>query len=289
LKAVLDEGPDASAASSRVRGRITAHSSQWLLQLEITENGQRLTRLIQARRCDDLAEAAAIAIALAFGHELPISDADRASPPDQSVVEAPASGPTREAAPLEEPEAAAAPAVDEATTASWLSDIGLSVTAGVALDVNTLPDPSPGLSVESRARLAPFELGLYGLMLSGADVSLRRSGAVDFGLLAGGVRGCYKAWTGTAGAAGCLGFEMGQFRATGVDLSSSRQVDDWWLAPSAALELGASLLGDLQAQMRTEALVPLVRKHYVVDGTDAVYQPPGLGLRFYVGLTLATD
>jgi len=293
LRALWGEEDPGSESMGRVLGRITPRSGGWLLELTIDERGRRFVRQIRAAQCDDLADAAAIAIALAFGRELHVENGERSEPapsrrndsnePDSSAANRAASEPRVS-------DAGASVAVPAANSGpSWLSELSFAALAGATLDVNAFPEPSPGLSLEGRARSASFAAGVYGLASPGAEARVAPGGAVDFGLLAGGVRACYLPSTGSASAAACLGVEAGQLRVNGVGLSTSRSLLDAWMAPSAALELGAPLGSVLQARMRTEGLLPLARKHYVVDGTEPVYQPPGLALRFYVGLQLATD
>lgn len=268
---------------SHVRGSIERRPRDWALTLDLVQDGRRRTRLITAQRCEDLADAAALAIQLAVTHS------EQASP----TLTEPARASKTSAAPL----APTAPpdAKDEAAPAALSSappaTLEWSVSAAAALDLNALSRVAPGLSVEGRARLERFELGLYAAWLAPASSEVRAGEAVSFGLIAGGPRACYRGLEASAFAGKlCGALELGRFSADGGGLSRDEQsLGQWWLAPGLGLELEARLIPVLALQLRADALRPLVRRRYAVNTAELVYATPEVDTRLYLGLSLTPE
>jgi hypothetical protein len=275
LSTLLDH--DLSAlGGARVRGVVVGEAVGLRLTLEIVEAGRRSSRVLVADDCNDLFEAAALAIALAVHGE-------GAAVGPSSTVRAEANAPRGLAdAGRRGEQAEVQPAMPEtAPSLSW------SAGAEVVIDFGALPAPAPGLAVDSRLHLGPWALGVHASLLPEQRLLVRGANYVNFGLMAGGFRGCRALLGGASGVDACLGFEAGRFTAFGPELDASRQIDDLWLAPGAAIEVRQSMWGDLQLRVRAESLVPLLRKQYAVNRTDAVHAPSGVDLRLFAGLTFA--
>jgi hypothetical protein len=280
LSRVLGHAPTDFGVFSRVSGVIDAQGDGWLLTIEIVERGQRLTRLISARRCEDLADAAAVAIGLALERQRSESTAGIAARSGNSPSLAPAP-PGGEPSPGV-PDASTEPAQD---TSGYVFALG----ADAVIDVNSLPSVAPGLSLHARLSRERLRLALYGTYLPPSELAVREGQAVEFSLLTGGARACYALLPGAVTTAACGSVEAGQYSADGGGLRAARRAANPWVAPAAGLELDAPLWSTLAAELRADALLPLVRKQYAVNETELVYRPPALALRFYVGLSLTTD
>jgi hypothetical protein len=275
LKDVLGEPLDFGRLE-RVRGSIERRANDWALTLELSESGRTRTRLITARACSDLADAAALAIQLARVE--PFEAAAVAEPASSEATPAAAvEGPAR---PVDAPPAPSPPTRTEPARAAIL--------AAAALDLSALSRPAPGLSLGGRLSFERLELELYALALAPANVEVRSGESVRFSLLAAGPRACYRALTsGALTLKPCVAFELGRFAADGAGLSQDeRAFAQWWLVPNAGLALELAANRWLALEARGELSRPLTRRTYAVNGSEVVYEPPAIGSRLYLGVSL---
>lgn len=276
LKDVLGEPLDFGRLD-RVRGTIERRASDWALTLELSENGRRRTRLITARACTDLADAAALAIQLARVEQSEPTPADAAPTATQGTLP-----PAREAPHAEPSDAPPAPAARTGGSAARAA-----IVAAATLDFSALSRPAPGLSLGGRFTLARLELELYALALLPVNVAVRTLESVRFTLLAAGPRACYRALAaGALSAKPCIGFELGRFAADGSGLSQeARAFEQWWLAPNGGLGLELAANPWLTFEARGELSRPLLRRTYAINGSEVVYEPPRIGSRLYLGVS----
>jgi hypothetical protein len=265
---------------SRVRGAIVAEPKGYLLTLEVSDAGHRSLRSIRAERCEDLANAAALAIALAV-HAAPGASDAGPGPETLGIIEPSAAGPRTEPVPVGR---SSEPDIGKAgvpMTSSW------SGAANAVLDVGALPDPQLGIGAMARGRLASFELDVHGLFLPNQARAVGDGESVELGLMAAGLRACFR-WLEQGLVAGaCLGGEAGRFTARGVGLTPTREAMDVWLAVGPAVMARTAFAGPLQLELLVEPLMPLARKRYSVNATEVVHAPPAIDLRFQVGLIIA--
>jgi hypothetical protein len=255
--------PDFSGLGS-VRGVIRREGGRFVLTLELLDGGERESRLIAGDACADLAEAAAVAIAIAL---------------DGSSVEPAAGDPATDA-----------PTVEGATRAVEPGAVPAArLMAHALLDTAALAQPALGVGAEVRADRGGFALGAYGAWLPPQSDYVTRDRFVDFSLWFAGARVCRRLFDAVLEGAACASFDAGVLRAAGSGLARSREVRDPWLAPGAAFELGAGLWQQLGLQGRAEVVAPLVRRPYVVNETDAVHRLPLLVPRLWLGLVWAVD
>jgi hypothetical protein len=153
------------------------------------------------------------------------------------------------------------------------------------LDGLALGAPAPGLGVSFGARRHALSGSVYGAWLPARRRGVDGGGAVEFSLLAGGVRSCYELARGLLAVEGCGGIELGRFRASGEHLDQGASYADWWLAPSLGLALGSTTLaGRLYFRAAADALVPALRETYRVNDSVLVHRPPSVGFRGGVAL-----
>jgi hypothetical protein len=264
---------------SRVRGAIVADSTGYRLTLEVSDGGRRSSRSIHAERCQDLANAAALAIALAV-HARPGASADAPGAEAPGVAESSAAAPPIERVPSDR--TSADTGAGEPMTISW------SAGANAVLDVGALPDPQVGVGVLARGRFASLELDVHGLFLPNQAVAVGNGESVELGLMAAGLRACLRWLERGLVASACLGGEVGQFTARGVGLTPTREALDVWLGVGPALLARTSFAGPLQLELLAESVLPLARKQYAVNETDAVHSPSAVDVRFQVGLIIGT-
>jgi hypothetical protein len=277
LKDVLGEPLDFGRLE-RVRGSIERRANDWALTLELIEHGRSRTRLITARACADLADAAALAIQLARvdeGAPAAVAAPTSAPPAPLPLAPEPARTELTDTAPVPEQRARSA-------------GVRASILAGATLDLAALSQPTPGLSLAGRLALARLELELYGLALAPVHEDVRAGESVRFSLLAAGPRVCYRALgAGAFVAKPCIALELGRFAADGAGLSQDeRSFAEWWLAPSAGIALELAANPWLALEARAELSRPLLRRTYAVNGNEVVYEPPAIGGRLYLGVSL---
>jgi hypothetical protein len=278
VSTLLGYAPSDWGPVDQVRGTIAAQPGQWLLTIDMQRAGERSTRLITAPRCEDLAEAAAIAIALALENASPDATGDgTASDTSQQFG---ARTPATSTNPADQK---AVPSPRDAAA------FGFSLGGEALLDFDALGSAAPGASLFAATRFGRAQLAVYGLFLPEQRRTLNQEQSVALSLLAAGLRVCYRLFDGTFWAAACAGTEAGRLQAEGIGLVGARRANNLWLAPSAGLELGVSIRGPLEAQLRVELLGPLPRKQYAINETDVIYRPPPLTPRVYIGLGWAPE
>jgi hypothetical protein len=262
-----------------IRCQVTGSDSEWALAIEFVVDGQRGLRSFRSRRCEDLGQAAVVALALALEPSW-----------DGSAASTSAATP-EEGAGMPDGNEEVLPASDDAVlpVAQQLArgQARTRVEAGLAgiLDPTTLGASSFGVSLFAQARRGALSAGVYGawLPLRPLDVRSDSEQYVELGLLLGGVRGCR--YFGAALGL-CAVFELGELAGNGSGLQTSVASQDWWLAPGLELALGSRLFASWQVDSRISVLLPLVRTEYVVDGAERVHQVPAVILRLALGLSV---
>jgi hypothetical protein len=285
LEAVLQEHTLA-LDSADVRGDIERSGASWVLSLDVQVGDERRVRQLSAEKCEDLGDAAAVALVLLLA---PARRSD-ASPTPEGPHAAAQAAPTPVAAPVEiatHDEAADAeldvgpqPAADEdVPRVSW------QLGAEAVLDSSTLAGPGLGASLQTQLERADWVFGAYGLLLPAQRREVAPGSSVEFSQLAAGLRLCRVLWRKAWRLDGCVGAEAGSFAARGSELDLTRHtVHDGWLAPSAGAQLGWHALPHATLLGRVEALVPILQESYVINRVDEVHDTPSVTFRVSVGL-----
>ena len=295
------ECPDADAVSARLRetldgeliafghdwqisGRVSVDgASSWRLVLELSEpdtarNANARQRVLRAARCDDLADAAAVAIAIALGDAMePDSRAER-------TLDVASVAPTPPL-PQSPPKDVAARTLDPASVRQSARP-QLDLTLGALLDSATLGGWSVGGTFAARGWLDRLGLGVYGLWLPPHSQEIAPRQSAELSLLGGGIRACYAPLVEVSlRLATCAGFELGRFVADSQGLVDAERLHDAWLAPSVGADLQARMLDHLGLSSRVELLLPLERREYQVDLDQPVHDTPRLTFRWVVGVS----
>lgn len=261
----------------RVRGAIVPIGKGQQLHLDIEEGGRRSSRVISGDDCDELVDAAVLAITLAL-------QGNGTAAPLDAAPSSPASEP------------AGAPALDdrrpdgpESASRSAAQKLRVSGAVEAVLDLSALPEPAPGLAIAVRGEIERWGLSAYGAWLPAQRLGVRADEFVDFELSTGGVRACHGLFEGVVRGDACALIEVGRLAASSADLDSSRDVANLWLATGAAFEVRKRVLQGLEVQLRAEPLVPLLRKQYAVNEGERIHAPAPLDARLYVGLGITTE
>lgn len=280
----------------RVEGRVSETRDGWALHLTLVDAFGKRERQLTAPHCADLAEAAAVAISLAFeaarareqaeqsaaDHSPAAGDEPSESPasaaPDGPATDSAAAGsPASDGAARDSPDASFAPPGAERRFVPWFG-------AELWLDLHALPSAAAGASVSAALRAGELRFGAFAGWLPGVDRAVGAGQSVHFSLLLGGVRACYTLGHGVLDTALCGGFEAGRLSARGAGLLSARNAADLWLAPELGLELASTLSSQLTLQLRAEAIAPLLRQGYAVNETDDVHHVASFGARVAFGV-----
>lgn len=277
LSESLGYEPQELGKLSRVRGNVVPSARGYRLSLEVYENGRRSSRWLEAPSCEDLVDAAVLAITLALAPEnAPAAASEGSHAPAPQATDAAAI--SADSAPLAEPLAMA----DAAAPVRGVAALGVVAEQGA------LPGFALGVSFSAGAHWTRWSAELYGMLFGGQRLAARPGQYIDFELNVAGLRGCQR-WPGrTLVLAACTGIEAGRWEAFGADLAGARRSRDLWLAPAAALAAGLTLTGALALELRAEGAVPLARKRYVINDDEGVHTPDAVSWRLTLGLSIGS-
>ncbi len=109
----------------------------------------------------------------------------------------------------------------------------------------------------------------------------------DFSLWTLGGRGCWMPSLGRISVGPCGGFEAGQLTATGTgeNVEEASTQHRSWTAFNAGT-IAILPLGILSLRGQIEAVIPLARPTFVVDGAAPIHRPWVLSPRFLAGIEL---
>jgi len=296
---LLGRPPESGLTSVFDLSALVAQTSQGSWQLELrsrTESGQTTARSVTAASCTELADAAALLLALAIDPALserasPTSSAFEAEP--QPAVDASASAP----APAQPPQSLPAPRALEpaAPTASPAApaerdapSAPVRLRAGAAFAVwgQRLPGVAPGaLAHAGISRRAGWAVATFGAFPARhASVAGAAAGG-DLSLFSFGAEVGYTIALAPKGfeVSPLVGGELDWVRGAGTGVAHPGDGSLLLVGLSgggrAALPLSASWA--IFGQGLFSALV--ARPRFVLDGVGELYRPPAWGLRFSLG------
>jgi hypothetical protein len=251
----------------------------------VLDGAARGEREIAGGSCREVADAAAVAIAMA------VSETEG----DQAEWQLPPVRPQTDAAAVAEPGAAApaataapAAAAPDAAAAEAASLWGLRFALGVAADVGMLPAIVAGAQLSVQGDYGPVGLRGYGALFASADTAADSGlGAGTFDLAAVGALLCgQKALGARFDAALCGGAEASYVAGTGEDVDASYTRSVWFAALRAEAALGFALLQGLGIWLRVGLAVPLSRPEFVLNGSEPIHQVAKLAGRGALELEL---
>ena len=275
-----------------IGAQVTHAGNTWRLALSFVGPGGTRTRELEGRRCEDLADAAAVAIVLA--HRIGDGSSDGWDTPSDGRATTPTSPheaapeePAREAVAMNAPAAstdAPGPDTEPAAPAPAPGEplpLALRVGAEALLDPTTLGTAAFGASAGVTLQLGPVSAGAYAFGFPSVDTPLGTGQALALGLWGGGLRGCYH-WVPALST--CALMELGELSASGVGLSQARDARDTWVAPGLSMELTSTPFEAFGVTTRLSAFHPLVRGQFRVDDGDVVHRVPAVTFRAALGV-----
>lgn len=240
------------------------------------------TRTLSAPDCNKLADAVAVAVALAIGAREPVGNDVVAPapvpppPPPQDLVQ---------------PEPA--PTVIESNAPVP------SVSAWLLADAGTLPSLATGAALGVELGWRRLQLRALGLLLFEQHVD--RSGAsglpadagADLALFAGSVSVCAAAvgsFRSDSAVFLCAGPELGRLSGSGTGVSERRSGGSLWLAPRVDVGGLWHVPGsNLDLSLAASAAAPLLRDEFVLEGTVPVHRAGSVVGRLGLAVTLSLE
>jgi hypothetical protein len=248
-------------------------AARWSLRLELETESRSLRRVLYASDCGDLARAAAVALVLAVGE-------GEAENREQSSLLP--SAPRTTLVPKSET-SGVVPETMRSGLWPW------SLSGAAALDAGALPASALGARLQVRAGPDAWQVSAHLAVLPKQSLGLGEGRAALFGLVAGGLGACAPIVERGFTIGVCLGVEVGQLSAEGRQLRDAQRVTNLWLASALGFEGAIHLHRQLSMTVLTEALLPLVRKQYVINSGELVHRPAAADPRLSLGLRWALD
>jgi hypothetical protein len=250
--------PDGSNLRAEVR---VSGGPPWSADLTTQHAGRIGRRSFESPSCQAAADAVALIIALSIDPDAAAASSQQSTAAPPLVVPAPVSRHRQ-----------------------------LQILAGVTSQarVGTLPgtDVGVGFGVGLAGERWRAELRwTYGLRRD--QVAFLPSGAAGrFNVAAGSLTGCVDLSRIKLAFGPCVVAEAGRVSATGYGATAGFSRDAPWLALGGGVFASLVLSKDLRAAVEVDALAPLYRPDYVVDGfPGAVFRVPAVGGRALVDLS----
>jgi len=239
---------------------------RWRLRL-ITigrADGARRSREIDGSGCAQLADAAAVAIAMSIQSR-------------EAVRPAPLEAPTP--ARPEPPALAAGPAPGERS-----HDLRLPIAVSALADIGALPHPGWGLALGAALAWRHLLIIGEGAFLLSPEARVADESGGRFRLIVGALLACLDQSFGPVGILGCAGGEAGVIQAEGIGVNRPRSQNVAWEAGRLELGLTRRLNTAVSLFVRGGAAVPWSRPTFTIDNeTLAVHRPGAVSARVTLG------
>jgi hypothetical protein len=280
------------------------------LAVERREPQARSERVLGARACTELADAVAVAIALALGAEEPLGSfaakpaplsaepvarVDRVASARPTPGMADAADATSSAEAMSSADATAAadapPAADPPAGDSTRSTLSPALAVTLVGDAGSLPGAGLGLGIAAELRGARIALRAGGTLFFDRHVALPDASGpepgADMRLALGSLSACtipFGTSGSTAAASLCAGWELGRLEAVGTGVREPRRAGALWSAPR--LDVGLSVrAGTTPVRLFTQltAAAPLNRDDFYLRDWGTVHRPPVVTGRLALG------
>ena len=240
------------------------------LRMQVPVGEPLRVRELQATRCSELMEAAAVAIALAA------AESGRASPPlaaaDTRFDPGPPEAPPRLGA--------------TRPPASQTTDTGVVLGAAAVSDWGALPGPGLGAELQLGWRLRWLRLGIAGSWLPQRSMPLARGTRAAFGLTSAALSLCMQQRVARTQLMACGLAELGQISAQLLDAGATEERRTPWRALGLRLSLTYPLAPPLEMSVSLAAIAPLTRPEFFRDERESLglHQPAKVGARLWLGV-----
>lgn len=237
-------------------GRIEAQpAGGFLLQMKSSHRGLTQQRQLEAKRCDELGQAAALMLSLALHNSSEPVPVILASPPARVIPK---------------------------LSSLWVGGSGL-------VDLGPLPAPAPRVQIEIAYFTAPLRLALdvsFGFPQTILGVPREDAGAVVHALLSAGLRVCLVPFLQRFEFDVCLGGEGATFTASGIGLAQPTTGLGLWVGALSALAAGYAITPRLALRTELAAGVALSRPLVTVEEAGSIFQSSPFFLRASLGFSI---
>jgi hypothetical protein len=249
-----------------------APKAEWKLRLDTVDGNEHRSRELTADTCAELADAAAVAIAMT------VRSRAAAAPPHAPEPPAPVAPAAPSPAPASVMTRAPAPTTPGPTT----------FAGGVAVvgDGGALPQPGIGVELGASLRHRRVRLTVAGTALAPQVAHATGDAGGEFRLLFGSAQLCLAVPAGRMALLGCGGYELGRLSAEGVGVLRPQLGSSRWQAARAELGLSIPVAARVAVLMRGGVAIPLSRTQFVVDGGTPVHRPGAVAVRLALGAEL---
>ncbi len=274
-----------------VDAQVSGSAQHWSLQMVIHDDAGEGEREISATTCGELADAAALIVALAFDPAAVAETRRReTTPPAPAAMPtpeppAPAAPPAPEPAPLRPPPPATPttltpPPVAPPGPIAETQRVWFSVAPRIDFDAGTLPGVSLGVGGSLAVRwypiLARIRAGYF--LPQSETLAGDKGGELDLWVVAAGMCGT-PFHTATLGRRrpldfaldGCVELEVGEMRGEGFGVRNPGSGATPWVCPQAQLWGALTLAEPLTARALVGVGVPVLRPEFVLREVGVVH------------------
>ena len=289
--------PLAQAGDLRFSCKVTQlRNGKFRLELLVLDGkalGRKAPRVIEADRCDQVVETAAVAIALALG-----ADDSVAVEPSGSATYAPNSSNTDDAARVPGSDAKTVRDVVATNSPKPLppikssaitppNPVWLTARLGPVVDIGSLPGLAPGVEAAVLLGFGSAAIRLSGFTLMEREAQLTDGSGGRFSLMGGALAACGTSARESAYASFCAGLELGQLKGQGIGVLQSRTGIAAWVTPRVDVTLtSAPTWFGLHYFAGLGAGLPLSRSPFLLGGSVQVHRPASMVGRLAIGLEI---
>ena len=254
-------------------------ANQWQVELKTRlRDGAESSRSIVGAGCAEVTDAAAVAIALAVGpQESAPAPVESGQPAPRVAFSAPA------------------PTTQTPTQPTDRSSLEWALGLGGTLDSSSTPNPAVGGALRLAMSWRPtpnsqasLRFELEGALYAPTEITNLRGqgGQFRLGYVAPLVCGA-RPLRATALLA-CVGYELGQLSGEGAGsaVTDSRRRGTFWSAARAEVGILVPIGAAVHVTGRLGAALPFVRREFVLDGSNVVFQPAAFSARGQIGFEL---
>jgi hypothetical protein len=290
-------------------GEITEEDGVWRLRLRVAQgDASARQRNLAGDGCSELAQAAAVILALAIDPSLDVDlsrlpsiaafEAPDASAEPGTAESSPAAAPRRsqppksqppetqptETQPLRKPQPTAGATDTDADRAEGTPMVW-RLGAALLVDAYSLPQPAPGFALRGGFEWSPLRLELGGFhLLEQRSDPVPGGGVGIISLTAGTLHACVEYRTPRIAAGSCLVNEVGMLAARSDDVDTHGSGSSLWWG------LGAGILGSWNVsrswalEFGTELIAPMTSDKFIIERvSETVHRAPDWTIRGLFG------
>ncbi|HEY1534835.1 MAG TPA: hypothetical protein VGF76_12480, partial [Polyangiaceae bacterium] len=265
---------DLQSKNVRAHGEVRRNEvGNWELHCLLSVGDRVEEETFAAKKCQALADAMALKIALAIDPLAVVESVEPAVPASPPTPPVPSSTVTKER-----------PVAATSAAASSVRYIGLRATGGAGF--GPLPGVTAGAALYSSIQLPAFRVELGGQVYSGGVAryaQLPNVGA-HLQLFSGAARACLTPGTSRLTVPICGGLELGVIRGEGFGIPAAETSGGAWGAAVIGPALHLTLAGAFALWVEGDAVLTLLRPEFHARNLDSLYTPPEAGARFSAGL-----